>query len=178
MAKACGAKTRAGTPCKHAPMEGKRRCKLHGGASTGPKKPNSARNASKPGSLYSAYLTPSEAKMALLMKMGSVDEEITLTRIRLMRALALERERADTAELDSEVERDGAENVTAHHERHLKVRDYAGLIDRLTGRIAMLEKVRSELMKGEGGEPPMPIGRIEIEVVGAKHKNDNDGAAS
>lgn len=176
MAKACGAKTRSGEPCKRAPMEGKRRCKLHGGASTGPSK--GSRNAAKPGSLYSAFLTPAEAKMALQMKMGSVDEEITLTRIRLMRALALERERADTAELDSEVERDGAENVTAHHERHLKVRDYAALIDRLTGRIAMLEKVRSELMKGEGGEPPMPIGRIEIEVVGAKHKNDNDGAAS
>lgn len=143
----CNAKTRSGALCKKSPAIGKKRCRLHGGASTGPAK--GSKNAAKPGSLYSAYLTPAEAKMALLMKMGSVDEEITLTRIRLMRALALERERADTAELDSEVERDGAENVTAHHERHLKVRDYAALIDRLTGRIAMLEKVRFDLMKDD-----------------------------
>ena len=33
----CGAKTRAGTPCAKFPMEGKRRCRLHGGLSTGPK---------------------------------------------------------------------------------------------------------------------------------------------
>ena len=33
----CGAKTRAGTPCAKFPMEGKRRCRLHAGLSTGPK---------------------------------------------------------------------------------------------------------------------------------------------
>jgi hypothetical protein len=31
----CGAKTRSGTPCKRAPVAGKTRCKLHGGAATG-----------------------------------------------------------------------------------------------------------------------------------------------
>jgi len=33
----CGAKTRSGAPCAKFPMEGKRRCRLHGGLSTGPK---------------------------------------------------------------------------------------------------------------------------------------------
>ena len=33
----CGAKTREGTTCSKFPMEGKRRCRLHGGLSTGPK---------------------------------------------------------------------------------------------------------------------------------------------
>lgn len=33
----CGAKTRAGTPCQCKPEAGKKRCKLHGGKSTGPK---------------------------------------------------------------------------------------------------------------------------------------------
>ena len=33
----CSAKTRAGTTCSKFPMEGKRRCRLHGGLSTGPK---------------------------------------------------------------------------------------------------------------------------------------------
>jgi hypothetical protein len=33
----CGARTQAGTPCRSRPLPGKRRCKWHGGASTGPK---------------------------------------------------------------------------------------------------------------------------------------------
>ena len=33
----CGAKTRSGAPCAKFPMEGKRRCRLHDGLSTGPK---------------------------------------------------------------------------------------------------------------------------------------------
>ena len=36
---ACGAKTRAGTPCKLTGIYGNGRCKLHGGLSTGPKTP-------------------------------------------------------------------------------------------------------------------------------------------
>lgn len=32
----CGARTRAGTGCKQAAMRGKSRCRMHGGASTGP----------------------------------------------------------------------------------------------------------------------------------------------
>ena len=35
----CGAKTRAGHPCRHLSEPGKRRCKWHGGKSTGPKTP-------------------------------------------------------------------------------------------------------------------------------------------
>ena len=33
----CGAKTRSGVPYAKFPMEGKRRCRLHGGLSTGPR---------------------------------------------------------------------------------------------------------------------------------------------
>ncbi|WP_078549897.1 HGGxSTG domain-containing protein [Thioclava sp. F36-6] len=33
----CGAKTRKGHPCKALSLSGKRRCKFHGGLSTGPK---------------------------------------------------------------------------------------------------------------------------------------------
>lgn len=33
----CGAKTRAGTPCKQKAVHDNGRCKLHGGLSTGPK---------------------------------------------------------------------------------------------------------------------------------------------
>jgi hypothetical protein len=34
---ACGARARAGTPCRTRPLPGRCRCKWHGGASTGPK---------------------------------------------------------------------------------------------------------------------------------------------
>ena len=33
----CGAKTRSGEPCSKFPIKGKRRCRLHGGLSSGPK---------------------------------------------------------------------------------------------------------------------------------------------
>ena len=33
----CGAKTRSGTPCAKYPIAGKKRCRLHGGRSTGPR---------------------------------------------------------------------------------------------------------------------------------------------
>src|SRR3954447_21713764 len=37
----CGAKarTRGGLPCQAAPLKGKRRCRMHGGLSTGPRTP-------------------------------------------------------------------------------------------------------------------------------------------
>ena len=35
----CGAKTRSGKPCAKYPLAGKRRCRNHGGASTGPRTP-------------------------------------------------------------------------------------------------------------------------------------------
>ncbi len=35
----CGARTRKGTPCKAKAVAGKKRCRFHGGNSTGPKTP-------------------------------------------------------------------------------------------------------------------------------------------
>ena len=49
----CGAKTRAGTPCKRKDLYTSGRCRLHGGLSTGPTttegKAKSAKNGFKPG---------------------------------------------------------------------------------------------------------------------------------
>lgn len=145
MASTCGARTRSGAPCKRAPLEGKRRCRLHGGASTGPKK--GSRNAAKPGSLYSKFLTDDERAIAAALELGSVDEELRLTRIRLMRALQREADKGDTAELDEQIEREGAENVTARSESKYKVRDYTAMIDRLTARVESLEARRAILMQ-------------------------------
>ena len=37
MPKFCLAKTRSGTSCQNIPINGKKRCRLHGGLSTGPR---------------------------------------------------------------------------------------------------------------------------------------------
>jgi hypothetical protein len=42
---ACGAKTRAGTPCKITALYANGRCKLHGGLSTGPRTPEGKKRA-------------------------------------------------------------------------------------------------------------------------------------
>jgi len=41
----CGAKTRTGEPCKRKPIEGKRRCRNHGGLNTGKRTPQGRINA-------------------------------------------------------------------------------------------------------------------------------------
>jgi glucans biosynthesis protein len=38
----CGAKTRGGTPCQRSPVQGRKRCRLHGGLSPGA--PRGSRN--------------------------------------------------------------------------------------------------------------------------------------
>ena len=35
----CGARNRAGKPCRRWPVEGRSRCRLHGGCATGPRTP-------------------------------------------------------------------------------------------------------------------------------------------
>ena len=45
----CGARTRAGTPCKRKDLYGSGRCKLHGGLSTGPRTKRGKRRSAKNG---------------------------------------------------------------------------------------------------------------------------------
>lgn len=118
----CGAKTRSGEPCKRHAVPGSSRCKLHGGAASKANKAN--KHAAKPGSIYSQFLTAAENDMLASIELGRVDDELRLTRIRLMRALAQENERGDTAELEARVEREGAGEYQAKTEEKFKVRDY------------------------------------------------------
>lgn len=140
----CGAKTRSGGPCQRNAAAGAKRCKLHGGNNKAAPKGN--QYAKKPGSLYSQYLTAEERKIAASLELGSVDEELRLTRIRLMRALQLEQERGDTLELVESIERTGGGEYSPGDEEKRKVKDYAGLIDRLTGRIESLELRRVQIL--------------------------------
>lgn len=61
----CGAKSRAGTPCKRAPTPGKKRCKFHGGRSTGPKTPKGKAAMVQAKVQHGAYAT-SDAYEAIL----------------------------------------------------------------------------------------------------------------
>lgn len=177
----CGAKTRSGEPCKRHPVPGSKRCKLHGGKSTGA--PKGSKNAARPGSIYSKFLTDEENDALAGIELGRVDDELRLTRIRLMRALARENEFGNTLELDSEksepIEIEGKvlEDVTKITTTS-KVRDYSALIDRLTARIESLERTRAELLKANPLEQP-PVAKIEIEVVGGRSNlADPDDAAT
>lgn len=177
----CGAKTRSGEPCKRHAVPGSNRCKLHGGKSPGA--PAGNKHAATPGSIYSRFLTPEENRLLPEIALGRVDDELRLTRIRLMRALAQENDLGGTLELESEKEEplevDGqAVPGTSKKTTTSKVRDYANLIDRLTARIESLERTRADLLKTNPIEQP-PIARIEIEVVRGRSspKAPDDGAA-
>lgn len=167
----CGASRRGnGEPCKRHAIPGSSRCKLHGGKSSGPKEQRGNKNAAKPGSIYSKFLTDEENDMLASIELGRVDDELRLTRIRLMRALGRENEFGNELEIDSEKTETGESGgITTTS----KVRDYSGLIDRLTARVESLERTRAELLKTN---PPVlpPVTRIEIEVVGGR--TDAQGA--
>ena len=133
----CGAKTRSGEPCKRHAVPGSSKCKLHGGAASKANKAN--KHAAKPGSIYSQFLTDEENDVLASIELGRVDDELRLTRIRLMRALSRENEFGNTLEIDSEKLEDGERATTT------KVRDYSGLIDRLTARVESLERTKEDL---------------------------------
>lgn len=62
----CGAKTRAGTPCQAPAVSGKKRCRMHGGA-TGTGAPKGNRNALKHG-LYTREMLEERKELAQLMR--------------------------------------------------------------------------------------------------------------
>lgn len=147
MAKHCGAKTRAGGKCR-APAMANGRCRVHGGASTGPGENNT--NSATHG-IYMSHLTEVERGQYVALTLGEVDHELRLMRIRLARALAAENKADGEPELDEIVENDGAGEYVARESRKRKVRDYNGIIDRIAARIESLEKTRKALDSGDGG---------------------------
>lgn len=175
----CGAKTRSGEPCKRHAAVGSTRCKLHGGKSTGPRNQTGNRNAARPGSLYSRFLSDEEQGIAANIELGNVDEELRLTRIRLMRALQRENDLGDTLELESEtiepVEIDGEPTGGELIKRTTKVRDYTKLIDTLTARIESLEARRAALV---AAALDAEIKQLEIEKRRAELKDPDDDMPS
>lgn len=140
--KTCNAKTRAGTPCKRSPLAGKRRCRLHGGASTGARKPARPgnQNARKHG-LYSNTLTDDEKALLELMPVGTLDDEIALARVLLQRTLGVELGEGKLASLDRVIL--GGPRLEVNY----RPPKYLEQIIRLLGRIGRLEVARAELLE-------------------------------
>ena len=87
MADPCGAKTRSGGKCQKAPLKGKKRCKLHGGKSSGPKdaaRPDNT-NAVKHGFYSTALFDDDERSLYSQAEVGGVDDEIKLAKVKLYR---------------------------------------------------------------------------------------------
>lgn len=169
MASTCGAKTRSGAPCKRAPMEGKTRCKLHGGASTGAPKGNA--NAVKHG-FYSDALTSDERVLYERAEVGGLDDEIRLARVKLHRFVRLSgsldlMDMVDgalqvTRKIGEEYDR-ATESMQPYDKKELKAAapDYADLIIRQIDLIRKLELARRDLMADEDGDAPESI-RITV----------------
>lgn len=144
MAETCGAKTRSGAPCKSRQMANGR-CRMHGGTSTGPKDATGNSNAVTHG-IYRARLTPAEQEQYGLIEVGNVDHELRLMRIRLARALSAETQSQGNPEIEEITENEGGGVAVPRRSEKKKVRDYIGIIDKLTGRIESLERTRAFLM--------------------------------
>ena len=177
----CGAKNRSGEPCKKHALTGSKRCKLHGGKSTGAPKGNQNRNTH---GIYSSVISDDEKLIWEQVELGRIDDELRLCRIRLVRALAAENRDGDDLLLESKVEKTATaasvplDDSDVIVDKSYRRRDYCGIIDKLMARIESLEKTRLELMKDDSGDKKFDaVTKIEIEVVGGNVKTKNDGAA-
>jgi hypothetical protein len=117
----CGAKTTRDTPCTRWAMPNGK-CNMHGGKSTGPRDPSKMhgnQNARTHG-FYSKGLMPGEAEIYGDVPLGTVDHELRMLRLKLLRLLAAQ---AQWETQHGLFER----NVTADdlpiesHERHVRM---------------------------------------------------------
>ena len=164
----CGAKTRDGTPCQQYPLQGKTRCKLHGGKSTGAGAGN--QNASTHG-IYKSVLSEEEQARWHDIEIGRLDDELRLWRTRLLRALAAEQAARDKPELEEIIARKAGGQEQPGAEKRFKRRDYAAIVDRIMGRIESLERTRLELLKGENSGDT-PVEPIVIEIQAPVRRSD------
>ncbi len=177
----CGAKTRVGNPCRKHPVPGRKRCRLHGGCSTGPRDPaklGGNANAVVHG-IYSQRLAPEEEALVdeIRARAGTLDEELVVARLQLRRAVMAQDDiQGVSAEDDStgfelsEVKSEGdllGEGESGMLCKRTTVRrrpDFRAVIDRLLGRVAHLEQVRAGLKLEEVVGLPQLSGRFRFWV--------------
>lgn len=167
----CGAKTRNGEACQKPPMKGKRKCRLHGGATKNSGAPKTNKNAVKPGSLYSQFMTKDEIDFLQNAELGKIDAELLLCKVQLKRALEAKAKQAvevesveDLLELES-IQTDDSEKGGT--KSTFKYRDYDARIDRLMGRIQSLTTQRNSLVQQELD--------IELKRIELKERKNVDG---
>jgi hypothetical protein len=157
----CGAKTRSGEPCKNHPAPGKKRCRRHGGASTGAPKGNS--NNTRHG-FYSDALQPEERKLWQRVVIGGIDDEIRLMRVKLHRLVRLSgsQDVADLIDAALEVARKQGNDPQLgpfdRSEIKVKAPQYGDLILQAVAEIRKLELQRLQMqllekqIKGDGDD--------------------------
>ena len=145
----CGAKTRSGHTCKNSAMANGR-CRMHGGKSIGAK---NNKNNLKHG-IYSKFITDDEWQAVEQSELDSLDDELKLCKVRLLRALKAENEQGNLGDEALELIRktveppiiggmpitpdDGDDDVAEIVKKSFEKRDYNSIIDRLIGRIQSL----------------------------------------
>ncbi|WP_416052768.1 hypothetical protein [Cupriavidus basilensis] len=139
--------------CKARAVPGQRYCRMHGGNASGP--PEGAQNARKHG-IYARVIRPDQQASAAAMRAsaGNVDDELVIVRLQLEATLEAQNEARENSqdglELQKYHKREASE-FTAGDEHVYERVDYGAHIDRLTARIAALEKLRAELIEMNGG---------------------------
>ncbi|WP_052832798.1 HGGxSTG domain-containing protein [Skermanella aerolata] len=159
----CGAMNRQGKPCQVAPMKGRARCRLHGG-----KTPKGNHTGPMRHGLYSAALTEAEKAVWLDTPTGNVDDEIRMCKIWLARALALDsainqdpHSSSNKSGLVLSEIRQSSSGDSKSTDVITRRPDTIARINMLLGRIAQLEKTRSDLIDsqaehGDADGQPLP----------------------
>ena len=143
------------------------RCRMHGGTSPGAAKGN--RNSKRHG-IYSRFFSEEESDAIDSIKLGEVDAELKLCRVRLLRAMDAEQRAKDQPELVETVVRKGAGDGPSGEKRYRRT-DYGHIIDRLMGRIESLERTRKELLKDVDDDVPQDAVSVTIERRSARRQD-------
>lgn len=155
----CGAKTRSGHTCKNSAMANGR-CRLHGGKSTGPKNNHGNQNAKKHG-IYAKFITDDEWQAVEKSELDTLNDELRLCKVRLLRALQAENKQGNLGDEALELIRktveppiiggvpimpDDDDDMAEIVKKSFEKRDYNSIIDRLIGRIQSLTVTRQDLV--------------------------------
>ncbi|CAK7070048.1 MAG: hypothetical protein KER_03075 [Kerstersia gyiorum] len=155
----CGAKTRSGLPCKNRAMVNGR-CRMHGGKATETHKGN--QNARTHG-IFSSLLSEEERGVWDQVQVDSVDDEIRMQTIRLIRAMKREIGEEELVLMDRSESPAVLFGVPDYENlvksETFRLRDWGPVVDRIQARIESLKRTRLEILKNT------PEGDDEIESV-------------
>jgi hypothetical protein len=157
MPERCGAKNRRGEPCQKPPVPGKKRCRLHGGLSTGPKTAEGKMAAANAHVTHG--LTRKFESYEQLLASGQVAEfELAPSKLDLTPEIRLARARLGRAtRLLAEIEAGEGEGAILKQQRKVApgvLRDQA---DRALGRLIRLASVQKRIAPGADAGGPLTL---------------------